>query len=84
MFYVKLLDFLTLLFTRVWGHLLIPVILGSALWVGTGAWCGWEFVHWLAWVAGMLGLGWLLTISAWVRYYWRIYKERVYQDRDIN
>lgn len=70
------IDVLVCIFTRIWGHLLIPVLLGSVLWCGTGFWLGWEFVHWLTWVAGMLALGWLLTIVAWVRYYWGIYHRR--------
>jgi hypothetical protein len=74
--HVLALNALTWIFTRIWGHLLIPVLLGSLLWGCTGPWAGWVFVHWLAWVAGMLALGWILTIASWVRYYWAIFNRR--------
>jgi len=64
------IECLTWLFTRIWGHLLIPVLLGSIFWLLTVYWMGWVFAHWLAWVGGMLVLGWLLTIWNWVLFYW--------------
>ena len=69
------IESLTWLLTRIWGHLLIPVLLGSLLYGCTGFWLGWELPIWLAWVASMLAIGWVLTLASWIRYYWELYTD---------
>ncbi len=76
--HAAVLDVLTWAFTRIWGHLLIPTLLGTVCWLLTVHWTGWIFIHWLAWVAAMLALGWLLTIASWAHFYWGLHvRDRV-------
>ena len=70
-----LIEVLTLALTRIWGHLLIPVLLGSILYGCTGLWLGWELPIWLAWVSSMLVIGWVLTLASWIRFYWEKYTD---------
>jgi len=66
---------LTWVLTRIWGHLLIPVLLGSIFWLCCVHWVGWTLIHWVAWVGIFLVIGWLLTIAHWIRYYWELFTQ---------
>lgn len=72
----KFFNIVCLLITTVWGHLLIPVILGTIFWAIHGWWIAWEFFYWIVWIGAFLVIGWFLTIAAWVRYYWDIFKPK--------
>ena len=75
------LDFIAWAFTRIWGHMLVPVLLGTIIWACLGSWISWEFIYWLTFVGGMLILGWLLTIVTWVQFYWDLYWDDVDRGR---
>ena len=66
-------DIFCILITKTWGHLLIPTLLGTIFWAVAGFWQGWEFFPWIVWIGCCLVIGWFLTISFWVRYYWDVY-----------
>lgn len=72
-----------------WGHLLIPVLLGTLVWGFCGIWIGYEFIYWLTFASGMLVMGWLLTIVSWVRFYLELHNikqrnlERLTDSRDL-
>lgn len=64
---------LTWCLTRIWGHLLIPTLLGVIFWVSSAHWMGWYWVHLLMWIGIFLVIGWFLTFMHWVRFYWDIF-----------
>lgn len=70
----KLFDLIGILLTKAWGHMLIPVILGTLCWLIAGWWHDYELLFWVAWVGLFLVIGWVLTICFWVRHYWAIYR----------
>lgn len=54
--------------TRLWGHFLIPVVLGTLFWALGGAATGWTFLAWSLWTVSFITVGWLLTLVSWVRF----------------
>jgi hypothetical protein len=71
------INVLAWLLTRVWGHFLIPILLGSIFWGVSGFWLGWDTVGWLTWFGAFLTIGWFLTVASWTRYYWHLYIDRI-------
>lgn len=57
-----------MILTRVWGHFLIPVVVGSILWLVFGSLVGWTVLAWCLWTSGFIVVGWLITFISWVRY----------------
>lgn len=70
----KVFDIICILATKAWGHLLVPTILGTLGWLISGIWLDYLIVYLLLWIGVFLVIGWVITISFWVRYYWRIYR----------